>query len=192
MLNNFGQNPIIRHSILNELEIKLNEDEMSINKEQRTEAAELLQLVTFNIGKEEFGVDILHVQEINRMTHITKVPNAPHFVEGVINLRGRVIPVIDLRLKLKIEKKEYDKNTRIIVVEVDNKTIGFIVDSVNEVLRIPANLTEAPPDMVSGIESEYIKSVGKLEDRLLILIDIQKIIQINEMKKLDMMETVGV
>ena len=99
MLNNFGQNPIIRHSILNELEIKLNEDEMSINKEQRTEAAELLQLVTFNIGKEEFGVDILHVQEINRMTHITKVPNAPHFVEGVINLRGRVIPVIDLRVK---------------------------------------------------------------------------------------------
>ena len=165
---------------------------MNINKEQKTETAELLQLVTFNIGKEEFGVDILHVQEINRMTHITKVPNAPHFVEGVINLRGRVIPVIDLRLKLKIEKKEYDKNTRIIVVEVENKTIGFIVDSVNEVLRIPANLTEAPPDMVSGIESEFIKSVGKLEDRLLILIDIQKIIQINEMKRLDKMEVVGV
>ncbi len=165
---------------------------MNINKEQRTETAELLQLVTFNIGKEEFGVDILHVQEINRMTHITKVPNAPHFVEGVINLRGRVIPVIDLRLKLKIEKKEYDKNTRIIVVEVENKTIGFIVDSVNEVLRIPANLTEAPPDMVSGIESEFIKSVGKLEDRLLILIDIQKIILNNEMKKLEKMEAVNV
>ena len=164
---------------------------MSINKEQKTETAELLQLVTFNIGKEEFGVDILNVQEINRMTHITKVPNAPHFVEGVINLRGRVIPVIDLRLKLKIEKREYDKNTRIIVVEVENKTIGFIVDSVNEVLRIPANLTEAPPDMVSGIDSEYIKSVGKLEDRLLILIDIQKIIQINEMKKIAMMEAVN-
>ncbi|MFZ0453370.1 MAG: chemotaxis protein CheW [Ignavibacteriaceae bacterium] len=165
---------------------------MSINKEIKTETAELLQLVTFNIGKEEFGVDILHVQEINRMTHITKVPNAPHFVEGVINLRGRVIPVIDLRLKLKIEKKEYDKNTRIIVVEVDNKTIGFIVDSVNEVLRIPANLTEAPPDMVSGIESEFIKSVGKLEDRLLILIDIQKIILNNEMQKIEKMEAVEV
>lgn len=165
---------------------------MNINKEQKTETAELLQLVTFNIGKEEFGVDILNVQEINRMTHITKVPNAPHYVEGVINLRGRVIPVIDLRLKLKIEKKEYDKNTRIIVVEVDNKTIGFIVDSVNEVLRIQANLTEAPPDMVSGIESEYIKSVGKLEDRLLILIDIQKIIQTNELKKIEKMEPVSV
>jgi purine-binding chemotaxis protein CheW len=152
---------------------------MNINKEQKTETAELLQLVTFNIGKEEFGVDILNVQEINRMTHITKVPNAPYYVEGVINLRGRVIPVIDLRLKLKIEKKEYDKNTRI------------IVDSVNEVLRIQANLTEAPPDMVSGIESEYIKSVGKLEDRLLILIDIQKIIQTNELKKIEKMEPVS-
>ncbi len=162
------------------------------NKEQKTETAELLQLVTFNIGKEEFGVDILNVQEINRMTHITKVPNAPYYVEGVINLRGRVIPVIDLRLKLKIEKKDYDKNTRIIVVEVDNKTIGFIVDSVNEVLRIQANLTEAPPDMVSGIESEYIKSVGKLEDRLLILIDIQKIIQTNELKKIKKMEAASV
>jgi purine-binding chemotaxis protein CheW len=164
---------------------------MSTNKERKIEATELLQLVTFNIGKEEFGVDILCVQEINRMTHITKVPNAPYFVEGVINLRGRVIPVIDLRLKLKIEKKEYDKNTRIIVVEVDNKTIGFIVDSVNEVLRIPANLTEAPPDMVSGIDSEYIKSVGKLEDRLLILIDIQKVIQKNELKKVEEIEAVN-
>ncbi len=163
---------------------------MNINKEQKTETGELLQLVTFNIGKEEYGVDILHVQEINRMTHITKVPNAPHFVEGVINLRGRVIPVIDLRLKLKIEKKEYDKNTRIIVVEVDNKTIGFIVDSVNEVLRIPANLTEVPPEMVSGVESEFIKSVGKLEDRLLILIDIQKVIQTNEIKKIETMEAI--
>ena len=163
---------------------------MNINKEQKNELGELLQLVTFNIGKEEFGVDILCVQEINRMTHITKVPNAPYYVEGVINLRGRVIPVIDLRLKLKIEKKEYDKNTRIIVVEVENKTIGFIVDSVNEVLRIPASLTELPPDMVSSVESEFIKSVGKLEDRLLILIDIQKIIKGNEVKKLEQMDLI--
>jgi purine-binding chemotaxis protein CheW len=161
---------------------------MNINKEQKTETAELLQLVTFNIGKEEFGLDILCVQEINRMTRITKVPNAPHFVEGVINLRGRVIPVIDLRLKLKIEKKEYDKNTRIIVVEVENKTIGFIVDSVNEVLRIPSSLTEAPPDMTAGIESDFIKSVGKLEDRLLILIDIQKVIQKSEVNKIAELE----
>ncbi len=156
---------------------------MNINNQLKNETAELMQLVTFNIGKEEFGMDIHHVQEINRMTNITKVPNSPIYVEGIINLRGRVIPVIDLRLKLNAEKKEIDKNTRIIVAEVENKIVGFIVDAVNEVLRIPDKLIEEPPAMVAGIDSEFIKAVGKLEDRLLILIDIQKIIQANDINK---------
>jgi purine-binding chemotaxis protein CheW len=144
------------------------------------EKTELLQLVSFNIGNEEFGVDILYVQEINRMLQITKVPNAPDFVEGVINLRGRVIPVIDLRCKLGMPKKEADKNTRIIVIEVKGITVGFIVDAVKEVLRIPAEITEAPPALVSGINSEFIKAVGKLEDRLLILIDLERILSTEE------------
>jgi purine-binding chemotaxis protein CheW len=110
------------------------------------------------------------------MLQITKVPNSPDFVEGVINLRGRVIPVIDLRRKLGMDRKPHDKNTRIIVVEVDGKTVGFIVDAVNEVLRIPKNITEAPPELVTGINSEFIKAVGKLDDRLLILLDLEKII----------------
>jgi len=148
--------------------------------EQKKEAAELLQLVSFFIGNEEFGVDILYVQEINRMSQVTKVPNSPDFVDGVINLRGRVIPVIDLRLRLGMPKKEPDKNTRIIVMEVTGKTVGFIVDSVNEVLRIPKNVTEAPPDLAVGVNSEFIKSVGKLEDRLLILIDLEKILSKEE------------
>jgi purine-binding chemotaxis protein CheW len=151
---------------------------------QKNESTELLQLVSFLIGKEEFGVDIGYVQEINRMVQITKVPNAPDFVDGVINLRGRIIPVIDLRLKLGMERKEHDKNTRIVVVEVSGKTVGFIVDAVTEVLRIPSNITEAPPDMVTGVNSEYIKAVGKLEDRLLILIDLEKILSSDEKKEL--------
>ena len=149
---------------------------MTDHKEQKNESSELLQLVSFLIGNEEFGVDILFVQEINRMIQITKVPNSPDFVDGVINLRGRVIPVIDLRSKLGMEKKEHDKNTRIIVVEVAGKTVGFIVDAVNEVLRIPKSITEAPPELVSGVNSEYIKAVGKLEDRLLILLDLEKVL----------------
>ena len=136
--------------------------------------------MSFFIGNEEFGVDILYVQEINRMSQVTKVPNAPDFVNGVINLRGRVIPVIDLRLKFGMQKKEPDRNTRIIVMEVSGKTVGFIVDSVNEVLRIPKNVTEAPPPLAMGINSEYIKAVGKLEDRLLILIDLEKILSAEE------------
>src|SRR3989339_327409 len=148
--------------------------------QQKKETGELLQLVSFFIGNEEFGVDILYVQEINRMSQVTKVPNSPDFVDGVINLRGRVIPVIDLRLRLGMPKKEPDKNTRIIVMEVIGKTVGFIVDSVNEVLRIPKNVTEAPPDLAVGVNSEFIKSVGKLEDRLLILIDLEKILSKEE------------
>lgn len=149
-------------------------------KQTSNESNELLQLVSFKIGNEEFGVDILNVQEINKMTTITKVPNAPEFVEGVINLRGRVIPVIDLRSRLHLAKKEHDKDTRIIVVEIDQSTVGFIVDAVSEVLRIPVNITEAPPSIVAGIDSEFIKSVGKLEDRLLILIDLNKILSTSD------------
>ena len=95
---------------------------------------ELLQLVSFNLDEEEFGVDILKVREINKMLQITRVPNSPHYVEGVINLRGRIIPVVDLRAKVGLEKKSYNKDTRIIVVEIADKTIGFIVDKVSEVL----------------------------------------------------------
>jgi len=144
--------------------------------EQKKETGNLLQLVSFKIGNEEFGVDIMNVQEINRMTQITKVPNSPEFVEGVINLRGRIIPVIDLRARIGVEKKEADKNTRIVVVEIQEKIIGFIVDAVKEVLRIPSDITEAPPELVNGIDSEFIKAVGKLDDRLLILLDLEKII----------------
>jgi len=152
---------------------------------QKKETTELLQLVSFFIEDEEFAVDILYVQEINRMLQVTKVPNAPDYVNGVINLRGRVIPVINLRLRLGMPRKEPDKNTRIIVMEVDEKTVGFIVDSVNEVLRIPQDVTEAPPSLAMGINSDYIKSVGKLEDRLLILIDLEKILSKEENVELE-------
>lgn len=149
-------------------------------KETKKDGSELLQLVSFVIGSEEFGVDILYVQEINRMLQITQVPNAPEFVSGIINLRGRVIPVIDLRCRLGLPPKEHDNNTRIIVIEVNGKTIGFIVDAVKEVIRIPQNITEAPPEIVSGINSDFIKAVGKLDDKLLILLDLNKVFNADE------------
>ncbi len=158
---------------------------MSNLEDQKKDSSELLQLVSFTIGNEEFGVDILFVHEINRMIQITKVPNSPSFVDGVINLRGRVIPVIDLRTKFGIERKEHDNNTRIIVVEVAGKTVGFIVDAVKEVLRIPKSITEPPPEIVTGINSEFIMAVGKLEDRLITLIDLEKILSNNEKETLN-------
>jgi purine-binding chemotaxis protein CheW len=137
---------------------------------------ELLQLVSFKISDEEFGVDILKVQEIIRMLEITQVPNAPMYVDGVINLRGKVIPIVDLRSRFGMERRERDRNSRIVVVELSGKIIGFVVDSVNEVLRIPKNVTEPPPPIVTGVDSEYITAVGKLDDRLLILLDLDKVL----------------
>jgi purine-binding chemotaxis protein CheW len=148
----------------------------------------ILQLVTFKLGTEEFGVDILKVQEINKMMNITRIPNAPAFIEGVINLRGKIIPIVDLRKRLGFREKPYDKSTRIIVVELEGLVLGFIVDSVSEVLRIPANTIEPPPSMVAGIESEYIEGVGKLDDRLLILLELKKIFSSPERKDIENIE----
>lgn len=144
-----------------------------------------LQLVSFNIGSEEFGVDILKVQEINRMVDITRVPQAPHYVEGVINLRGKVIPIVDLRKRFNLEMKEYDKNTRIVVVDINGSVMGMIVDAVSEVLRLRASTIEPPPDIVTGVNSDYIKGVAKLENRLLIFLDLSKVIDMKELANID-------
>jgi purine-binding chemotaxis protein CheW len=151
--------------------------ESSITKQEN----ELLQLVTFGIGEEEFGIDILKVQEIIRTMAITKVPNSPPYVEGVINLRGKVIPVIDLRSRFNMDYRNHDSHTRIIVLQIHGMIVGFVVDEVSEVLRIQSNTVEPPPPVVSGIESECIKGVGKLDDRLLILLDLDKLIPIEEL-----------
>jgi len=136
---------------------------------------DLIQLVSFRLGEEEFGVDILKVQEINRMAEITKIPQAPHYVEGVINLRGKVIPVIDLRKKFDMQVEEWTKNTRIVVCDVDANVVGMIVDSVSEVLRIPSSTIEPPPEMVSSASADYVSGVAKLDERLLLFLDISKI-----------------
>lgn len=158
---------------------------MEVGAVSKNELEEILQLVSFKIGTEEFGVNILKVQEINRMLQITNVPNTPNFIEGVINLRGRVIPVIDLRVKFNMPKKEHDKQTRIIVVELEDKTVGFLVDEVSEVLRIPKSITEAPPELVSNVNSDYITAVGKLDDRLIILLDLEKALTLQEKAELE-------
>lgn len=140
------------------------------------DSKELLQLVTFRLGNEEFSLDILRVQEIIRHMDLTRVPRTPDFVDGVINLRGRVIPVLDLRKRFGLPSDERTNETRIIVVDVDNKTVGLKVDAVSEVLRLPADTVEPAPAIVTGAESDYIKGVGKLDGRLLILLDVEKIL----------------
>lgn len=154
----------------------------NINRDTRDD--DLLQLVTFSIGSEEFGVDILKVIEIIRMMEITKVPKAPVFVEGVINLRGLVIPIIDLRRRFGLQDKDDDSDTRIIVIEINGMSVGFVVDSVSEVLRIPVSTVEPAPPVVAGLDSDYISGVGKLEDRLLILLDLDKLLSSDDLETL--------
>lgn len=136
---------------------------------------EVLQMVSFDIGTEEYAVDILGVQEIIRMVEVTNVPKAPHYVEGVINLRGKVIPIIDLRLRFGLPSAERTKETRIVVVDVNRIILGLIVDSVSEVLRIPVGQIEPPPGGKPG-SSEFHRGVGKIDNRLLILLDLERLL----------------
>lgn len=151
-------------------------------KSKKDEA--IIQLVTFSIGEEVFGVDILAVQEIIRLLDITKVPRAPDFVEGVINLRGKVIPIVDLRKRFGLEEREYDKATRIIVINMEALTVGFVVDEVSEVLRLPADMIDTPPGVVSGLDSDYIDGVGKVDNLLLILLDLNRLLSNHEVEAL--------
>ncbi|MBF0464919.1 MAG: chemotaxis protein CheW [Nitrospirae bacterium] len=141
-----------------------------------TATEDILQLVTFTLGTEEYAVDILKVQEINRMTSITMVPNAPPFVEGVINLRGKVIPVVNLRKKFGIPGMEDSENAKIMIVDLKGVTMGLIVDAVSEVLRVPANIVEPTPPMATDISTEFIYGIAKLNDRLIIMLDLDKMI----------------
>lgn len=134
------------------------------------------QLVVFEVGDESFGIDISLVQEIIRMQPITEVPKAPMYVKGVINLRGKVIPIIDLRERFGFATGEETKATRIVVVNVLGNTVGMIVDAVSEVLRLPTDAIEPPSTIVESIGSQYLKGIGKLEDRLIILLDLDKLL----------------
>jgi purine-binding chemotaxis protein CheW len=152
-----------------------------------------LHLVTFRVGTELFGVPIARVQEIVRLPTITQIPRAPGFVEGVINLRGRVIPVIAMRKRLgKISGNEVDardKQSRILVVEAERSLLGMIVDDVCEVLKLTEGCVEAAPQMVSGPSNQNFQGVVKLDDALLILIDIEKVLKADELTGIDSMHS---
>ncbi|UCF99978.1 MAG: chemotaxis protein CheW [Spirochaetaceae bacterium] len=137
---------------------------------------ELSQMISFMVGEEEYGLDILRVKEVIRLREITRLPKAPSFVKGIINLRGDVIPIIDLRDKFGLEHQQYTAMTRVIVVDVDQKLVGMVVDAASQVVRIPADQIDPPPPIVGGLSAEYVRGVGKLEERLVILLNIDRIL----------------
>jgi len=143
-----------------------------------------LQLVGFRIGRETFGVPIGLVHEIVRVPEITSVPDAPRYVEGVINLRGKIVSIVDLRKRFGESHIEPSRKNRILVAEIQNKMVGLIVDAASEVIRLPEAEIEAPPEVFEDSELKYVTGVGKLNGRLVILVDLTKILQKGELRRL--------
>ena len=139
--------------------------------------SELLQLVTFRLGGEEYAVNVAQVQEIVRLTTITAVPRSASYVEGVVNLRGRIVPVIDLACRFGLPRRERSKTSRIVITEVGGRTVGMLVDAVSEVLRLASSAIDPTPEMLQeGISADFITGIGKLEGRLLIMLDLPRVL----------------
>jgi purine-binding chemotaxis protein CheW len=151
-------------------------------------AVEDQKLLTFSLGSEGYGVSILKVKEIIGMMEITPVPRTPEFIKGVINLRGKIIPVMDLRVKFGMEEKEYNERTCIIVAEVDikgaQKLLGVVVDMVSEVVTISDDQIEPPPEYGTAVEHNSILGIGKIKDRVVIILDIDEVFVCEEIVKM--------
>lgn len=158
-----------------------------MSSEVSAQYQDTVQLGTFYLGNEEFGVDLLKFREIIRMLPLTKVPCAEGYVEGAINLRGSIIPIVNLRTRLGMPHKPFDANTRIINMDVEHLVIGFIVDRIGNVRRIPAGTIEPPPPVVACVDSEYISGISNQDDHLLILLDVDKVLTLETLASLSLL-----
>lgn len=146
------------------------------------------QYVIFSLGNEEYGVDIMKVKEISEFRESTKVPNTPYFIDGIINLRGEIIPIVNLKKRFNLEDNGTNSDTRIIVINLNNRNVGFVVDDASQVLRINDNDIEPAPDIIAGINRQYISGVGKVEQKIIILLDLEQILTEDEKIQLKEME----
>lgn len=143
------------------------------------------EFLTFVLGAEEYGVDILKVQEIRGYDTVTRIPDAPDFIKGVINLRGTIVPVVDLRLKFKLGKVEYNDFTVMIILNLGDRVVGMVVDGVSDVLALNDSQLQPPPDLQGPLRARYLKGIGTVDERMLILVDIEKLMTSDEMALVD-------
>ena len=153
-------------SLKERLEAELLEDEYEEDEDTQED-----KFLTFVLSGEEFGIEIRHVTEIIGIQYITEVPDMPHYIKGVINLRGKVIPVMDVRLRFNLKEREYDDRTCIIVINIDGQPVGLLVDRVSEVLDIPQSDVEPPPKVKKAESSRFIKGMGKVDETVKILLN---------------------
>lgn len=145
----------------------------------------VVQVVSFCLKQEEYAIEITKVKEIILVEGITRVPQMPDYIEGIINLRGNVIPVIDLRKRFGLQEPSMGEDTRIMVCRLDAKIIGLIVDSVSQVMKIPTDNIQAPPETIAGIAGEYLTGIAKVDERMIIMLDIAKILSADEIAAID-------
>lgn len=155
---------------------------------EEKEIVDTVKVVVFRLMNEEYGVEVNQVKSIERFQPITRVPNTPPFVKGVINLRGVITPIIDLRSRFNLEGNPYSEMTRLIIVFLDNIEVGMIVDMANDVIDIPINEIESPPEVVGGIKADYLRGVAKVKERLYILLNLNKVLNLEEMGQLEKIE----
>jgi purine-binding chemotaxis protein CheW len=149
---------------------------------------ETVKVIVFQLKNEEYGIPVEYVGSIERLQTITRVPGTPDFVKGVINLRGVITPVIDLRERFGIEEAEHSEASRIIIVTIEDKEVGIIVDSANDVIDIETGLIEPPPEVIGAVSVDYIEGVAKLDKRLLILLKIDKVLSKEELSQIKQVE----
>ncbi|MDO9451229.1 MAG: chemotaxis protein CheW [Stagnimonas sp.] len=143
------------------------------------------EYLTFTLGEEEYGVDILKVQEIRGYDTITRMPDAPDFIKGVINLRGTIVPVVDMRIKFKLGKVVYDEFTVMIILNLGRRVVGMVVDGVSDVMQLNPDQIRPAPEFGGGVNTKYITGLGALEQRMLILVDIEKLMSATDMQLMD-------
>lgn len=143
------------------------------------------EFLTFTLGDEEYGIDILKVQEIRGYDAVTKIANTPDFIKGVINLRGTIVPIVDLRIRFNLGKVEYNEFTVVIILMVQNRVVGIVVDGVSDVITLHTNQINKVPEMVSTIDTKYLVGLGTVDGRMLILVDIENLMTSQEMSLID-------
>src|SRR3990167_1912172 len=157
---------------------------MQTNQELTTTGASR-ELLTFTLGSEEYGIDILKVQEIRGYEAVTTIANAPEFIKGVINLRGIIVPIVDMRIKFKLGNISYDETTVVIILNVANRVVGIVVDGVSDVITLKPEQVKAAPEFGAAIDTQYVMGLGTVDERMLILVDIERLMTSSDMELME-------
>ena len=146
------------------------------------------ELLTFSLGSEEYGIDILKVQEIRGYEAVTTIANAPEFIKGVINLRGIIVPIVDMRIKFNFGDVTYNETTVVIILNISNRVVGMVVDGVSDVITLKSNQVKPAPEFGAGLDTHYLQGLGTVDERMIILVDIEKLMNSKDMELIDSAE----